>query len=284
MLILALESSAKPASVAVCSDGELLGQYFQNSGLTHSRTLLAMAESLLKNLGITMADIGLIAVSCGPGSFTGVRIGVSAAKGLAWGLDKPVCGVSTLEAMAHQTPIPGNPGNHRCPGSSSNHGSSGNHGYPGSSGNHGYPGVLLCPVMDARRNQVYNALFAWEGGSLVRLSEDRAISLEDLANELHSKTYPVADAPDRCSLEAPETAPYCLLIGDGASLSYEYLSKTGIPCQIAPELMRWQTAYGVALAAMEAQPIPAIELQPNYLRPSQAEREKSEAAQPNKHN
>ena len=251
MLILALESSAKPASVAVCSDGELLGQYFQNSGLTHSRTLLAMAESLLKNLGITMADIGLIAVSCGPGSFTGVRIGVSAAKGLAWGLDKPVCGVSTLEAMAYQTPV---------------------------------PGVLLCPVMDARRNQVYNALFAWEGGSLVRLSEDRAISLEDLANELSSKTYPVADAPDRDSREAPQSAPNCLLIGDGASISYEHLSKAGIPCQIAPELMRWQTAYGVALAAMEAQPIPAIELQPNYLRPSQAEREKSEAAQPNKHN
>jgi len=102
-----MESSAKPASVAVCSDGELLGQCFQNCGLTHSRTLLAMADSLLETLGIGVADIGLVAVSRGPGSFTGVRIGVSAAKGLAWGIDKPVCGVSTLEAMARQAPEPG---------------------------------------------------------------------------------------------------------------------------------------------------------------------------------
>ena len=221
MMILALESSAKPASAAVCRDGELLGQYFQNSGLTHSRTLLSMAESLLRNLELSFADIGLVAVSRGPGSFTGVRIGVSAAKGLAWGADIPVCGVSALEAMAYQTPE---------------------------------PGYLICPVMDARRGQVYNALFEWKDGIPVRLCEDRAISLEDLAAGLRAFDAPV------------------LLVGDGAAIGNEYLSSTGIPCRMAPGLMRFQTAYGVALAAAYAKPIPAVELEPGYLRPSQAER------------
>ena len=220
MLILALESSANPASVAVCSDEKLIGQYFQNSELTHSRTLLPMAEALLKNLDITISDIGLVAVSSGPGSFTGVRIGVSVAKGLSWGLEIPVCGVSTLEAMAFQTPG---------------------------------QGMILCPVMDARRSQVYNALFEWRDGALVRLCPDRAISLEELSTAL--KRY---DTP-------------CLLIGDGAMISYEYITSAGIPCHIAPVLLRFQTAYGVALAARAANAIPAIELEPRYLRPSQAE-------------
>jgi tRNA threonylcarbamoyladenosine biosynthesis protein TsaB len=239
MLTLAMESSAKPASVAVCSDKELLGQYFQNSGLTHSRTLLAMTESLLKNLGILVADIGLIAVSRGPGSFTGVRIGVSAAKGIAWGLGKPVCGVSTLEAMARQTPE---------------------------------LGTLLCPVMDARRGQVYNALFEWQGEPLVRLCDDRAISLEDLANELR---YKYSQHISGSNAGMPYISSGLLLLGDGAAISYDYLASTNIPCRMAPELIRWQTAYGVALAAYSAEPIPAIELEPSYLRPSQAERERA---------
>ena len=221
MLMLALESSAKPASVAVISDGKLLGQYFQNSGLTHSRTLMAMAESLLKNLDITIGDIGLVAVARGPGSFTGVRIGVSAAKGLAFGLGVPVCGVSTLDAMTCQTDV---------------------------------SDMLLCPVMDARRSQVYNALFEWRDGIIVRLCNDRALSLENLAADLKNHNRP------------------CMLVGDGAGIALEYLSAQDIPCQIAPELMRFQTAYGVALAATRTDPIPAIELEPSYLRPSQAER------------
>jgi tRNA threonylcarbamoyladenosine biosynthesis protein TsaB len=223
MMILALESSAKPASVAVYNDGKLLGQYFQNSEFSHSRTLLAMAESLLKNLSLKPSDIGLVAVAHGPGSFTGVRIGVSAAKGLTLGLDIPVCGVSTLEAIAYQTLN---------------------------------PDIIICPVMDARREQVYNAFFEWENGSLIRLCDDRAISLEDLAVELR------------------ELAKPCLLVGDGATISYDYLSQEGIQCKIAPELLRYQTAYGVALAALHTEPISAAALEPNYLRPSQAERER----------
>ena len=278
MLILALESSAKPASVAVYKvaegfdtlklkehpacrpDGKLLGQYFQNNGFSHSRTLLAMAQSLMSNLDIKPSDIDLIAVAHGPGSFTGVRIGVSAAKGLAWGLDTPVCGVSTLEAMAFQTPE---------------------------------PGVIICPVMDARREQVYNALFEWKDNILIRLCDDRAISLEDLALDL----------------QRYGDMPY-MLVGDGVAVTRDYLRCRGNCIASAlrdtpdaldtpddalhdtpensptdtlhdmpekrptdtPELLHYQTAYGVALAALHAEPISAASLEPRYLRPSQAER------------
>jgi len=255
MLILAMEASSKSASVAVCSDGNLLGQYIQNSGLTHSRTLLAMAESLLKNLDLAATDIGLVAVSHGPGSFTGVRIGVSAAKGLAWGIDKPVCGVSTLESMAYQSPE---------------------------------TGMLVCPVMDARRSQVYNALFRWEGGAPVRLCDDRAISLEALAAGLRAQPLLESLQPSivdsGCAAGFPNSRPHLtqnsecpsliLLMGEGAELSYEYLAAEGIPCRVAPVLLRWQTAYGVALAALHGEPIPANALESVYLRPSQAERER----------
>jgi len=183
-----------------------------------------MVEALFKNLGLCAADIDLFAVSRGPGSFTGVRIGVSAAKGLAFGADKPVCGVSTLEALAWQT-----------------------------------PGGIICPVMDARRGQVYNALFEWRGSAPVRLCEDQAISLENLAAELKTLNQP------------------CILVGDGAQISFDYLTAAGIKCHMAPALLRYQTAYGVALAAIngETAPSSAIDLEPIYLRPPQAERERA---------
>ena len=220
MLILSMESTAKSVSCAVCRDTGLLGQNFQNNGLTHSRTLLSMTESLLLNLNISLNDIELIAVSRGPGSFTGVRIGISAAKGLAWSLDIPICGVSTLEAMAYQA--------HQS-------------------------GVVICPVMDARHAQVYNALFDWADGVPVRLCEDRAISLEELATGLRAFGKP------------------CLLIGDGAAISQEHLVCAGIQCSIAHPLLRWQTAYGVALAALRSEPVASSMLEPSYLRPPQAE-------------
>ena len=151
MLILAFESTAKAASCALVKDGKLISQFSQCSGLTHSRTLLPMGEDMLKNAELKLADVDLLAVAHGPGSFTGVRIGVSMVKGLAWAGDKPCVGVSTLEAMAW-------------------------HGLAA--------GGLICPVMDARRNQVYNALFRIENGQPVRLTEDRPIALKDLAEEL----------------------------------------------------------------------------------------------------
>ena len=225
MLILALEASAKAASVALMEDDMLIAQYSQNCGLTHSTTLLPMAEDLLKNTGKCLADVDLIAVSHGPGSFTGIRIGVSTVKGLAWASDKKCTGVSTLEAMAW-------------------------HGLAA--------GGLVCPVMDARRSQVYNALFEIASGEPKRLTPDRAISLEELAKELAS-----------CDREP-------LLVGDGAELTFKYLTEQGIACRIAPQNLRYQSAWGVGMAAQRCEPGTADDLLPVYLRLSQAERERQE--------
>ncbi|MBQ9687104.1 MAG: tRNA (adenosine(37)-N6)-threonylcarbamoyltransferase complex dimerization subunit type 1 TsaB [Oscillospiraceae bacterium] len=225
MLILAFESSAKAASTALVKDGHLLSQYTQCSGLTHSRTLLPMGEDMLKNAELTLEDVDLLAVAHGPGSFTGVRIGVSMVKGLAWAGDKPCVGVSTLEAMAW-------------------------HGLAA--------GGLICPVMDARRSQVYNALFRIVDGKPQRLTEDRPISLEELARELKALDEPA------------------FLVGDGAQLSFDYLTAQGLACTMAPENLRWQDAWGVAMAAMDKTPGGPDELLPVYLRLSQAERERQE--------
>lgn len=225
MLILAFESSARAASVALVEDGRLLSQYSQCSGLTHSRTLLPMAEDMLKNAELTLERVDRFAVAHGPGSFTGIRIGVSTVKGLAWAADKPCVGVSTLEAMAW-------------------HGVS--------------AGGLICPVMDARRGQVYNALFRIENGKPLRLCEDRPIALPQLAEELQA-------------LNAP-----AFLVGDGAELAARYLNEQAIPCVMAPENLRWQSAWGVAMAAMDRPVGNADSLLPVYLRLSQAERERQE--------
>ena len=223
MLTLAFESSAKAASVALCQDGSLLSQSLQCTGLTHSRTLLPMAEDLLKNTGYTMADIDMFAVARGPGSFTGIRIGVSAVKGLSWAADKPCIGVSTLAAMA----------------------------WNGISA-----GGLICAVMDARRFEVYQAFFRIEEGRPVRLCPDRAISLEVLAEELAASS----DVP--------------FLVGDGAVLADEYLRKCGLQTRLAPEPLRFQNAWGVAMEAEGKPPGSSQDLLPVYLRLSQAERER----------
>ena len=223
MLVLAFESSAKAASVALSRDGELLSQYSQCTALTHSRTLLPMAEDLLKNAELTLDEVELFAVAHGPGSFTGIRIGVSTVKGLAWATGKPCVGVSTLEAMAW-------------------HGLS--------------AGGLICPVMDARRSQVYNALFRIRDGRPVRLSDDRPIALSELAGELRRLGEPV------------------FLVGDGAALTARYLTEQELPFRVAPENLLWQSAWGVAMAAADKTPGTADELLPVYLRLSQAERER----------
>lgn len=225
MLIMAFESSAKAASVALVQDGRLVSQYSQCSGLTHSRTLLPMAEDMLKNAELSLKDVDVYAVAHGPGSFTGIRIGVSTVKGLAWASDKPCVGVSTLEAMAW-------------------HGLS--------------AGGYICPVMDARRNQVYNALFKIEEGRPIRLTDDRPIGLAELSAELRELGAPV------------------LLVGDGAEISARWFDKEGIAYTVAPENLVWQSAWGVAMAAQDKTPGSCDELLPVYLRLSQAEREKLE--------
>lgn len=225
MLVLALESSAKAASVALMQDDALICQYSQCSGLTHSRTLLPMVEDMLKNSDTILADVDLIAVAHGPGSFTGIRIGVSTVKGLAWASDKKCVGVSTLAAMAW-------------------------HGVSADG--------LVCPVMDARRSQVYNALFEIKDGCPERLCADRAIALAELAAELKAKNREV------------------FLVGDGAVISYEYLKNEGIACCVAPQNLLYQSAWGVGMEALRSKPGMADDLLPVYLRLSQAERERQE--------
>ena len=229
MRILALETSAKAVSAAVTEDGKVLCSGYQDTGLTHSRTLMPIVEAMLKNTGLTVQDCDAVAVAAGPGSFTGIRIGVSAAKGLAFAADKPCAAVSTLEAMAQNGRL--------------------------------FEGTVIC-AMDARRSQVYNALFRCEGGQLTRLCPDRAIGLEELAQELKEDENPK------------------LAVGDGAHLCRDYLNSHGIPCRLAPENGLYQSAVGVALVAEDmarrGETVSGRDLAPTYLRLSQAERERLE--------
>ncbi len=232
MRILAFETSAKAGSVALYDGTVLLGESYCNTGLTHSQTLMVMAQDLLKSCGCTPQEVTAVAVAAGPGSFTGVRIGVAAAKGFAWGAEIPCCGVSTLEAMALGL------GTHT-----------------------GY----VLPVMDARRQQVYNAMFRAENGSLTRLREDRAISLQELAEDIKELDEPV------------------FLVGDGSTLTYETLKQQLPNLVMPPEHRMHQRAAGVALAAANmlatGENCDPETLTPNYLRLSQAERERLQREQ-----
>ena len=227
MKILAFETSAKAASVALWDNGKLLGESYQNTGLTHSQTLMVMAEDMLKACDLTAKDVEAVAVAAGPGSFTGVRIGVAAAKGFAWGGELPCYGVSTLEAMARNLGV--------------------------------WQGYVV-PAMDARRSQVYTAVFHADKGSLTRMEEDMAISLAELGEKIKNFEEPV------------------FLVGDGALLCYNTLLEEVPGLVLPPEHRMHQRAAGVALAAqaMIDAGIPGngAELAPNYLRLSQAERER----------
>lgn len=230
MMILALESSATACSAALCRDGVLVAQSYQSSGLTHSRTLLPMVEDMLKNCGCTLKNVDVIAVAAGPGSFTGLRIGVATAKGLAWADDKDCAACSTLESMAW-------PMAHM-------------------------EGSLVICAMDARRHQVYNAQFLARGDKLERLTPDRAISLEELNQEI--KKY---DIPK-------------IIVGDGAQLCYNALKEENPGLKLAPGHLRMQSAWGVARAAEDLVErgllVKGGDLVPVYHRLSQAERERLE--------
>ena len=236
MLLLAFESSAKASSVALLRDGVLLAEYYQNSGQTHSRTLMKMAEDMLRNCDLSAGDVDAVGVAAGPGSFTGIRIGVSCAKGFAWAGELPCFGVSTLEAMARSALS--------------------------------FRG-LICAVMDARRSQVYNALFRSDGQSLTRLCPDRALSIEELAADL-----------EKYGEEAK------ILVGDGAQLCYNTIGGRFDGLLPAPEHLRHQRAAGVALCAYDrllaGEAGDGSALAPNYLRLSQAERERLEREKQNR--
>ena len=228
MKILSIECSATPCSVSLAENGKILASAFTNEGLTHSQTLMPMVEEVLKRANTTVKEIEGFAVAAGPGSFTGVRIGISAIKGLSAANKTPCATVSTLYAMANlQT-----------------------------------EDSIVCPVMDARCNQVYNALFEIENGQITRLCEDRAILCEDLAKEIekivqkHNKSV--------------------IIMGDGAKLFFpyvEHLSRT----KLADKGTLFQNAEGVSKAAEEmfskGEIVSPSELLPIYLRLPQAERE-----------
>ncbi len=230
MKILAFDSTAKAASAAVLEDGRLLGHYNIDNGLTQSELLLPMAKSLLGALGLEFSDIDAYAVSAGPGSFTGVRIGVSLVKGLAFGRDIPCVEVSTLEALAENIS--------------------------------GLSGILV-PAMDARRSQVYNALFRSDGTSAVRLTEDRAISLSALAEELR------AYEGERIYIS-----------GDGYAVTKRALTDAGLKTENTPELLINESAASVARIAFEkikrGEILTDRDISPVYLRLPQAERERLE--------
>lgn len=214
MKILSFESSAVSASVALTDGVRLIAQSFQNCGLTHSRTLLPMAESLLAGCGHDLQDVDAFAVAAGPGSFTGLRIGVATVKGLAYPSGKPCAGVSTLEAMAR--------------------------GLEGLSG-------PVCCVMDARGSQVYNALFCWKNGVLERLCEDRAIRLEELAAEIGESTQIlVGDGANLCYTKLTTTCPGLRL----APPHLRYPSAYGVAMAALPRL---ESGQGVCAQDLDAQ-------------------------------
>lgn len=234
MLILALDSTAIAASAAILKDGKLLAEFTVNTGLTHSETLLPMVESVLKMTKTSIDDIDVFACNTGPGSFTGVRIGTATIKGLAYGKNKPCVGVSTLDSLAR---------NAAC-----------------------LDGII-CPVMNARRQQVYNALFDCKGGKITRLCPDRAIAIAELGEELSSM------------IQAEARPIY--LVGDGAVMTHEAFEVSQIPSLLLPDRLIYQSAVNTALCAEEAvkngEVVSDATLVPFYLRQSQAERTRAEA-------
>lgn len=216
-MLLSMDSSAVTASVALTDGDEIIKSEFVNSGLTHSETLLPMITRVMD--GRKYSELDGIAITAGPGSFTGVRIGVATVKGLAFNDDIPCYSVSTLEAIAY---------------------------------NFVDKNAVVCAVMDARRMQFYNALFKVQNGKVERLCDDRAISIEDLRNEL--KQY------DKV-----------IIAGDGAKLCFQNIELEN--CTLADDDRIYQNAVSVAKAAQNKNAISPKALMPVYLRQSQAERE-----------
>ncbi|MBP3599858.1 MAG: tRNA (adenosine(37)-N6)-threonylcarbamoyltransferase complex dimerization subunit type 1 TsaB [Clostridia bacterium] len=229
MKILAIECSATACSVAILDNEKIIASGYINVKLTHSQTLMPIAESMLKASMTDLSEIEGFAVSAGPGSFTGIRIGISAVKGLAAPKNLPCVGVSTLRAMAE---------------------------------NYNDTDCIICAVMDARCNQVYNALFDISGGKITRLCEDRALMCDELAENIKNMSQ--------------NSEKRVIIVGDGAEIFYPFVK--GIEnVVISSPSRRFQNAVGVGTAAItdfenNSYQSPE-ELLPVYLRLPQAERE-----------
>ena len=219
MIVLAVDSTENVAAAAITEDERLIGEYVLNCKNTHSETLLPMVESLLKSARISPSDIDLFACSAGPGSFTGVRIGVSLIKGLAFGSEKPCMGVSSLEALAYN--------------------------FLGTDG-------VVCPVLDARRGQLYNAIFRVKDGKVERMTPDRVILADELAAELRELALPVS---------------FC---GSGAAIAAAACPDVAV--QYDSAALKVQRGYSVALCAYRRysefpeEALTDSQLSPTYLR------------------
>lgn len=227
MLILGIDTSAVAAGAAVIKDSKLISETYINTGFTHSQTIMCLIDTALKNAELEFSDIDAVAVAAGPGSFTGIRIGVSAVKGLCFADNKPCFPVSTLEALANCVDL---------------------------------EGFVICPVMDARCMQVYCAMFEKKDGDIVRLCDDAPKTLDELSEIIGKLGRKV------------------LLVGDGAELTYKFMSEKGLDVIKFSEVFKFQHASGVAITALRhynkgKEPVSAQELMPVYLRLSQAERE-----------
>ena len=223
MKILAIDTSALTATAAILSEDRLIGEISTTTKLTHSQTIMPMIDELLKKVSIDITDIDLFACSEGPGSFTGLRIGIGTIKGLAYGLGKPVVGVSTLEALAHNIDV---------------------------------TDLVICPIMDARRGQVYNGLYKYNDGRLTCIEEPRALSIEELCQELTERT---------------------IFVGDGVNVHKEKIKALlGNKAVFASPQNLLQRAGSVAYAAQKKESVSAEDLTAVYLRKPQAEREREE--------
>ena len=217
-LILAVDTSAKPVSCALAQDGRVLGSFYANTGLTHSQTLMPMIESLLQISEHTISDLDAVAVNAGPGSFTGVRIGVSAVKGLAFAEKLPCIPISTLESMAENVAAA--------------------------------PDAVICSLMDARCQQVYTALFEKDiDGNLVRLTADEALTIAEAGEHLSTLERPivlVGDGSEMCYRAWNETISDLYLAP--ASVRYQNASATAV-------LACREYSLGRSISAEDLQPL-----------------------------
>lgn len=230
MKLLAIDSSGLVGSVAVVTEDNMIAEYTINHKKTHSQTLMPMIDQVLGLIELDLNDIDAIAVAAGPGSFTGLRIGASTAKGLGLALNKPIIGIPTVEGLGY---------------------------------NLYHVKELICPIMDARRNQVYTGVYQFVNGEYKTMIEQMACEIDEIANELNRMNEPV------------------IFLGDGVEVyksKLETLMK--VPYSFAPSHMSKQRAGAVgALACIyykNGQTVSAEEFEPIYLRLSQAERELEE--------
>lgn len=224
MRILAIDTSSQVASVAILEDEKLLGEMTINHPRTHSQKLMPIIETLCSSLDLKISDMDRIAVAGGPGSFTGVRIGLSAAKALAHPFNLPVVMISSLKGLAYNLP--------------------------------GYDGVV-CPVLDARRGEVYTAAFRWQSDSLITMIDDQPMLLSDLLERFKDGH-----------------AQRIVFLGDAAEKFKEQIqNELGARAVIAPPSHGMQKASSIAMAALRNpdQAVKYDEVKANYLRRSEAE-------------